>query len=81
VGAEGRQDLHGPLRHQPIRDANDQANGVTLKNPDGSVMVRPDSAVVTAIEDIAELIDNLSPQGNLLTRHARVRRRCSRRTR
>jgi peroxiredoxin family protein len=30
-------------------------------------MARPDPAFVTAIEDLAELVDNLSPQGVLLT--------------
>lgn len=52
---------------QAISDANDQANGAGLKNPDGTDMVRPDPALVTAIEDAAELIDNLSPQGKLFT--------------
>jgi hypothetical protein len=52
---------------QAISDANDQANGVSLKNPDGTDMVRPDPAFVTGIEDVAELVDNLSPQGVLLT--------------
>lgn len=52
---------------QAISDANDQLNGVSLKNPDGTAMVRPDPALVTGIEDVAELIDNLSPQGVLLT--------------
>jgi hypothetical protein len=52
---------------QAISVANDQFNGAGLKNADGSAMVRPDPAVVTAIEDIAELIDNLSPQGDLFT--------------
>jgi hypothetical protein len=52
---------------QAISDASDQLNGVSLKNPDGTDMVRPDPALVTGIEDVAELIDNLSPQGVLLT--------------
>jgi hypothetical protein len=52
---------------QAISDANDQLNGVNLKNPDGTDMVRPDPALVTGIEDVAELVDNLSPQGVLLT--------------
>lgn len=52
---------------QAISDANDQANGLGLTNPDGSVMARPDPALVTRIEDVAELIDNLSPQGKLFT--------------
>jgi hypothetical protein len=52
---------------QAISDANDQANGASLKNTDGTDMVRPDPALVTAIEDVAELVDNLSPQGVLFT--------------
>jgi hypothetical protein len=52
---------------QAINDANSQANGDGLKNADGTPMVRPDPAVVTAIEDVAELVDNLSPQGKLFT--------------
>lgn len=52
---------------QAISDANDQANGAGLKNPDGTDMVRPDPALVTSIEDVAELVDNLSPQGKLFT--------------
>jgi hypothetical protein len=52
---------------QAISDANDQANGAGLKNADGTDMVRPDPALVTAIEDVAELVDNLSPQGKLFT--------------
>lgn len=30
-------------------------------------MARPDPALVTSIEDTAELVDNLSPQGKLFT--------------
>ena len=52
---------------QAISDANDQANGISLSGPDGTPLVRPDPAMVTTIEDIAELIDNLSPQGKLFT--------------
>jgi hypothetical protein len=52
---------------QAISDANDQANGTGLKNPDGTDMARPDPALVTGIEDVAELVDNLSPQGRLFT--------------
>jgi hypothetical protein len=52
---------------QAISDANDQANGTGLKNPDGTDMARPDPALVTGIEDVAELVDNLSPQGRLST--------------
>jgi hypothetical protein len=52
---------------QAISDANDQANGAGLKNADGTEMVKPDPALVTSIEDVAELVDNLSPQGKLFT--------------
>jgi hypothetical protein len=52
---------------QAISDAVDQVNGVGLKNQDGTDMARPDPALVTMIEDVAELVDNLSPQGTLLT--------------
>jgi hypothetical protein len=52
---------------QAISDANDQLNGVGLKNPDGTPMTKPDPPLVSGIEDVAELADNLSPQGTLLT--------------
>jgi hypothetical protein len=50
-----------------ISDANDQFNGAGLKDANGNVIPRPDPAYVTAIEDTAELVDNLSPQGKLFT--------------
>ncbi len=52
---------------QAISDANAQANGDGLLGPDGKTLDRPDPAIVTAIEDVAELVDNLSPQGKLFT--------------
>ena len=52
---------------QAVSDARDKANGEGLKNGDGTPMVRPEPAFVTAIEELAELIDNLSPQGKLST--------------
>jgi hypothetical protein len=52
---------------QAIADANDQFNGAGLKDAGGAEVARPDPAVVTAIEDTAELVDNLSPQGKLFT--------------
>lgn len=55
-----------------IKEAHDQASGAGLKNPDGSEWTRPDPAAITAIEDVAELIDNLSPQGKLFTSCAGV---------
>jgi hypothetical protein len=50
-----------------ISAANASANGSGLKNADGSPMKFPDPALATAVEGIAELIDNLSPQGVLFT--------------
>ena len=46
---------------------NQQANGANLKNADGSVMVKPDPSLFTDVEQFAEVIDNLSPQGPLFT--------------
>jgi len=50
-----------------ISAAADQVSGDGLKDAGGNPLVRPDPALITDIEDIAELIDNLSPQGVLLT--------------
>lgn len=50
-----------------IKAAHDQASGAAVKKPDGSDWPRPNPAALTAIEDVAELIDNLSPQGVLFT--------------
>jgi hypothetical protein len=46
---------------------NQQANGANLKNADGTVMVKPDPHLFTDVEQLAEVIDNLSPQGPLFT--------------
>lgn len=46
---------------------NDQANGLNLKNPDGTPMVKPEPHLFTDVESLAEVIDNLSPQGPLFT--------------
>ena len=46
---------------------NQQANGANLKNADGSVMTKPDPALFTDVEQLAEVLDNLSPQGPLFT--------------
>ena len=46
---------------------NQQATGNGLKNVDGSPMVKPDPALITNVESLAEVIDNLSPQGKLFT--------------
>ena len=52
---------------QAILAAKDAAEGVTIKDASGAVIPRPDPAIVTGIEDVAELIDALSPQGPLMT--------------
>lgn len=44
---------------------NQQASGTNLKNPDGSPMMKPDPHVFTDVESLAEVVDNLSPQGPL----------------
>lgn len=46
---------------------NQQANGQNLKNPDGTPMTKPDPHVFTDVETLAEVVDNLSPQGPLFT--------------
>jgi hypothetical protein len=46
--------------------ANAQANGVNLKNADGSPMTMPDSAVITHAEQALELIDNLQASSPLI---------------
>jgi hypothetical protein len=48
-----------------IIQLNEQASGTNLKNADGSPMVKPDPHVFTDVESLAEVIDNLSPQGPL----------------
>ncbi len=52
---------------QAILAAKDAAEGVGIKDAQGNVVPRPDPAVVTSMEDIAELVDALSPQGPLMT--------------
>lgn len=44
---------------------NQQASGANLKNADGTPMIKPDPHVFTDVESLAEVIDNLSPQGPL----------------
>jgi len=44
---------------------NEQANGLNLKNPDGTPVPRPDPHLFTDVETLAEVVDNLSPQGPL----------------
>jgi hypothetical protein len=48
-----------------IIQLNEQASGVNLKNADGTPMVKPDPHLFTDVESLAEIIDNLSPQGPL----------------
>lgn len=50
-----------------ILAVNQQASGSTLKNADGTPMVKPDPDLFTKLESLAEVIDNLSPQGQLYT--------------
>ncbi len=52
---------------QAILAAKDAAEGVGIKDSQGNVVPRPDPAIVTSMEDIAELVDALSPQGPLMT--------------
>lgn len=60
----------GKIRKQcwdAIITLNQQVNGASLKNPDGTPMVKPDPALFSEVEILAETIDNLSPQGALFT--------------
>ena len=50
-----------------ILAAKDAAEGTNIKDASGNVIPRPDPALVTGIEDIAELVDALSPTGPLMT--------------
>lgn len=52
---------------QAILTLNQQANGSSLKNADGTAMVKPDPHLFSDAESLAEVIDNLSPQGPLFT--------------
>jgi hypothetical protein len=44
---------------------NEQASGTNLKNADGTAMAKPDPHLFTDVESLAEVVDNLSPQGPL----------------
>lgn len=44
---------------------NEQGQG--LKDANGNVLTRPDPAVFADVESLAEVVDNLSPQGALFT--------------
>jgi hypothetical protein len=46
---------------------NQQANGANLKDGSGNPLPKPDPALFTDVEQLAEVIDNLSPQGPLFT--------------
>lgn len=48
-----------------IIQLNEQASGANLKNADGTPMVKPDPHLFSDVESLAEIIDNLSPQGPL----------------
>lgn len=44
---------------------NQQASGANLKNADGTKMVKPDAHLISDVESVAEIVDNLSPTGPL----------------
>jgi hypothetical protein len=44
---------------------NEQANGLNLKDASGNLIPKPDPHLFTDVETLAEVIDNLSPQGPL----------------
>jgi len=50
-----------------VQTLNQQANGANLKNPDGTVIARPDPALFTDAETLAEVIDAVQPGGPLWT--------------
>ena len=50
-----------------ILATNQQANGLNLKDSTGAALPTPDPKVFTQIEQAAEVIDALSPQGTLFT--------------
>ena len=50
-----------------ILATNQQANGLNLKDASGNVVAMPDPKVFTQIEQAAEVLDALSPQGKLFT--------------
>jgi hypothetical protein len=50
-----------------IQTLNQQANGANLKNADGTPMARPDPALLTDAETLAEIIDAMQPGGPLWT--------------
>jgi hypothetical protein len=50
---------------QAVQDAATAWDGDNIKDEAGKVIPRPDPALITGIEDVAELVDSLSPQGVL----------------
>ena len=50
-----------------ILDMNKQANGLNLKDAAGNLIAQPDPKLFTQIEQAAEVVDALSPQGKLYT--------------
>jgi hypothetical protein len=53
--------------YDAILDLNTQVNGMNLTDADGKVLPQPDPKLFTGVEQAAETIDNLSPQGKLFT--------------
>lgn len=47
--------------------ANKQASGQGVKAADGTVMAKPDPHLFTDVESLAEVLDNLAPNGPLWT--------------
>jgi hypothetical protein len=50
-----------------ITALNTQANGLNLKDASGNPVAKPDPHLFTDVETLAEVVDNLSPQGPLFT--------------
>lgn len=50
-----------------VQDAAAAWDGDQIKDASGAVIPRPDPALITSIEDTAELVDALSPQGALFS--------------
>jgi hypothetical protein len=50
-----------------ITALNEQANGLNLKDAAGNALPKPDPHLFSDVETLAEVIDNLSPQGPLFT--------------
>lgn len=49
---------------------NMAAQGANLKNPDGTLLVKPDAHLISDVETLAEVVDNLSTQGDLFNQCA-----------